>query len=192
MQLANLGGDTQNIVIGVLLLAAIIAGNLIRAAQEAGSGRPGSGSVEGRWSGRPTGGAIRQSLESHNPERKVSDAQKEAPDRLPRQPRASSCSPLGLASTGSASTEATREGPYKIFFLPKLIGVNVFTENGKGAKEAAASSATPSPTTGRRRRGGEAGPVHRRRRPAGLRRDHHLRERPERRRPALKRAQQRG
>jgi rhamnose transport system permease protein len=33
MQLANLGGDTQNIVIGVLLLAAIIAGNLIRAAQ---------------------------------------------------------------------------------------------------------------------------------------------------------------
>ena len=28
MQLANLGGDTQNIVIGVLLLAAIVAGNL--------------------------------------------------------------------------------------------------------------------------------------------------------------------
>jgi hypothetical protein len=36
MQLANLGGDTQNIVIGVLLLAAIMAGNLIRAAQEGG------------------------------------------------------------------------------------------------------------------------------------------------------------
>jgi rhamnose transport system permease protein len=34
MQLANLGGDTQNIVIGVLLLAAIVAGNLVRAAQE--------------------------------------------------------------------------------------------------------------------------------------------------------------
>jgi rhamnose transport system permease protein len=34
MQLANLGGDTQNIVIGVLLLAAIIVGNLIRAARE--------------------------------------------------------------------------------------------------------------------------------------------------------------
>lgn len=34
MQLANLGGDTQNIVIGVLLLAAIVAGNLIRAAQD--------------------------------------------------------------------------------------------------------------------------------------------------------------
>ena len=34
MQLANLGGDTQNIVIGVLLLAAIIAGNLVRAAQD--------------------------------------------------------------------------------------------------------------------------------------------------------------
>ena len=33
MQLANLGGDTQNIVIGVLLLAAIIAGNVTRAAQ---------------------------------------------------------------------------------------------------------------------------------------------------------------
>jgi rhamnose transport system permease protein len=30
MQLANLGGDTQNIVIGVLLLAAIVAGNVIR------------------------------------------------------------------------------------------------------------------------------------------------------------------
>jgi rhamnose transport system permease protein len=34
MQLANLGGDTQNIVIGVLLLAAIVAGNLVRAAQD--------------------------------------------------------------------------------------------------------------------------------------------------------------
>jgi len=34
MQLANLGGDTQNIVIGVLLLASIVAGNLIRAAQD--------------------------------------------------------------------------------------------------------------------------------------------------------------
>ena len=34
MQLANLGGDTQNIVIGVLLLASIVAGNLVRAAQD--------------------------------------------------------------------------------------------------------------------------------------------------------------
>jgi rhamnose transport system permease protein len=34
MQLANLGGDTQNIVIGVLLLAAIVAGNLVRAIQD--------------------------------------------------------------------------------------------------------------------------------------------------------------
>jgi rhamnose transport system permease protein len=33
MQLANLGGDTQNIVIGVLMLAAIVVGNLIRSAQ---------------------------------------------------------------------------------------------------------------------------------------------------------------
>jgi rhamnose transport system permease protein len=33
MQLANLGGDTQNIVIGVLLLASIVTGNLVRAAQ---------------------------------------------------------------------------------------------------------------------------------------------------------------
>jgi rhamnose transport system permease protein len=39
MQLANLGGDTQNIVIGVLLLAAIVAGNLIRALEERGIGR---------------------------------------------------------------------------------------------------------------------------------------------------------
>ena len=45
---------------------------------------------------------------------------------------------VGLsASTGSASTEKVNKG-HKIFFLPKLIGVNVFTENGKGAKEAAA------------------------------------------------------
>jgi rhamnose transport system substrate-binding protein len=45
---------------------------------------------------------------------------------------------VGLsASTGSASTEKATKG-HKIFFLPKLIGVNVFTENGKGAKEAAA------------------------------------------------------
>ena len=36
MQLANLGGDTQNIVIGVLLLAAILAGNVVRAAQAGG------------------------------------------------------------------------------------------------------------------------------------------------------------
>jgi rhamnose transport system permease protein len=34
MQLANVGGDTQNIVIGVLLLAAIAAGNLSRAIQD--------------------------------------------------------------------------------------------------------------------------------------------------------------
>jgi rhamnose transport system permease protein len=33
MQLANVGGDTQNIVIGALLLAAILAGNLARAVQ---------------------------------------------------------------------------------------------------------------------------------------------------------------
>jgi rhamnose transport system permease protein len=33
MQLANLGGDTQNIVIGVLMLAAIVVGKLIRSAQ---------------------------------------------------------------------------------------------------------------------------------------------------------------
>jgi len=33
MQLANLGGDTQNIAIGALLLAAILAGNLARAVQ---------------------------------------------------------------------------------------------------------------------------------------------------------------
>lgn len=34
MQLANLGGDTQNIVVGVLLLVSIIAGNLVAAAQD--------------------------------------------------------------------------------------------------------------------------------------------------------------
>lgn len=36
MQLANLAGDTQNIVIGVLLLAAIVLGNLVRALQTRG------------------------------------------------------------------------------------------------------------------------------------------------------------
>jgi rhamnose transport system substrate-binding protein len=41
---------------------------------------------------------------------------------------------VGLAASGgSAGTKASN---YKIFILPKLIGVNVFTENGKGAKEA--------------------------------------------------------
>jgi rhamnose transport system substrate-binding protein len=45
---------------------------------------------------------------------------------------------VGLsAGTSSASPERATKGK-KIFFLPKLIGVNVFTENGKGAKEAAA------------------------------------------------------
>src|SRR5690242_15908053 len=44
---------------------------------------------------------------------------------------------LGLtAGSGSAGTQRAAAG-HKIFFLPKLIGVNVFTENGKGAKEAA-------------------------------------------------------
>jgi rhamnose transport system substrate-binding protein len=44
---------------------------------------------------------------------------------------------VGLsAGTGGASTDRVNKG-HKIFFLPKLIGVNVFTENGKGAKEAA-------------------------------------------------------
>ena len=45
---------------------------------------------------------------------------------------------VGLsAGTGGATNEKSTSG-HKIFFLPKLIGVNVFTENGKGAKEAAA------------------------------------------------------
>jgi rhamnose transport system substrate-binding protein len=44
---------------------------------------------------------------------------------------------VGLsAGTSSAGTERAESGK-RIFFLPKLIGVNVFTENGKGAKEAA-------------------------------------------------------
>lgn len=46
---------------------------------------------------------------------------------------------LTAGSGGAASEKAqTAQKGYKIFFLPKLIGVNVFTENGKGAKEAAA------------------------------------------------------
>ena len=40
MLLANIAGDTQDIVIGVLLLAAIVAGNLLRAAK-AGGAQPG-------------------------------------------------------------------------------------------------------------------------------------------------------
>jgi rhamnose transport system permease protein len=36
MQLDNIGGDTQNIVIGCLLLGAILAGNAIRALQASG------------------------------------------------------------------------------------------------------------------------------------------------------------
>jgi rhamnose transport system permease protein len=39
MQLANLGGDTQNIVIGVLMLVAIVAGNVIRSAEAQGFAR---------------------------------------------------------------------------------------------------------------------------------------------------------
>jgi rhamnose transport system substrate-binding protein len=42
---------------------------------------------------------------------------------------------LGV-SAGAGGASPTKGK--KIFFLPKLIGVNVFTENGKGAKEAAA------------------------------------------------------
>lgn len=45
---------------------------------------------------------------------------------------------VGLtAGAGSASSDRATTGK-KIFFLPKLIGINVFTENGKGGKEAAA------------------------------------------------------
>jgi hypothetical protein len=36
MQLANLGGDTQNIVIGLLLLGSIVVGNAVRALQAGG------------------------------------------------------------------------------------------------------------------------------------------------------------
>jgi rhamnose transport system permease protein len=38
MQLANVAGDTQDIVIGVVLLAAIVAGNLLRAVESGGVG----------------------------------------------------------------------------------------------------------------------------------------------------------
>ena len=42
------------------------------------------------------------------------------------------------ASAGTAGQEgAAQKKNYKMFLIPKLIGVNVFTENGKGAKEAA-------------------------------------------------------
>ena len=46
---------------------------------------------------------------------------------------------LVMALTAAAGQEATshKGQKYKIFLVPKLIGVNVFTENGKGAKEAA-------------------------------------------------------
>jgi len=51
MQLANLAGATQDMVIGGLLVAAILAGNLIRAAQEGGipwrTARPGRREVVG-------------------------------------------------------------------------------------------------------------------------------------------------
>jgi rhamnose transport system substrate-binding protein len=44
---------------------------------------------------------------------------------------------VGLAAGGSSAKSTKTQAGYKIFVLPKLIGVNVFTENGKGAKEAA-------------------------------------------------------
>jgi rhamnose transport system substrate-binding protein len=44
---------------------------------------------------------------------------------------------VGLAAGGSSAKSTKKQAGYKIFVLPKLIGVNVFTENGKGAKEAA-------------------------------------------------------
>jgi rhamnose transport system substrate-binding protein len=44
---------------------------------------------------------------------------------------------VGLAAGGSSARTGQKQAGYKIFVLPKLIGVNVFTENGKGAKEAA-------------------------------------------------------
>ena len=44
---------------------------------------------------------------------------------------------VGLAAGGSSAKTTKKQAGYKIFVLPKLIGVNVFTENGKGAKEAA-------------------------------------------------------
>jgi rhamnose transport system substrate-binding protein len=44
---------------------------------------------------------------------------------------------VGVSAGLSTAGTAKKQAGYKIFVLPKLIGVNVFTENGKGAKEAA-------------------------------------------------------
>ena len=44
---------------------------------------------------------------------------------------------VGLAAGIGTAGTAKKQAGFKIFVLPKLIGVNVFTENGKGAKEAA-------------------------------------------------------
>ena len=49
---------------------------------------------------------------------------------------ASSCSPSESRPAPAARAPTSATKGHKIFFLPKLIGVNVFTENGKGAKEA--------------------------------------------------------
>jgi rhamnose transport system permease protein len=68
MQLANVGGDTQNIVIGVLLLVAIAAGNLARAAQEGSISLARLGiRRRGVVRSDATGAAIAMSAESQSP-----------------------------------------------------------------------------------------------------------------------------
>ena len=77
-----------------------------------------------------------------------------------------------------------RQAGYKIFVLPKLTSIPVFTQNGIGAKLAAKELGDtvtyngPTDVSGRR-----AGAVHRHGGAAGLQRHHHLDARRERGRP---------
>ena len=169
MRLDNIGGDTQNIVIGVLLLAAILVGNLLRALQRAASGhaspvRAGKGgAAKGQRRGsQPRGGTRndrRDGCVRTRCERCCSGlaAVLSAPRQRARRGRRQ------RSVGGDEPATTAKKASYKIYLIPKFIGIPVFTLTNAGGKEAERARRhghVQRPDRGRR---AEAGAVHRHR-----------------------------
>ena len=148
MQLANLGGATQDIVIGGLLLGAILAGNAMRAAQ--GRRLP--------WTrpDTPEGGDARGDAESsRQPERRKPDKEVEQMSRKRLKLLLAAVAVVALASgtVGRRRQRRADEDEGRLQDLPppeadRHAGVH---QNGRAPRRRQRSSATRSPTTARPR-----------------------------------------